>query len=160
MGDTALTLDDGTVVWLRAVGPAADGRPDAGRKQPPAVDGGDGELELPDAFGSAQPVSVDSRMGRALTRGGEVLEEALRPLGGVLGQIHRSLSGGSHRPDEVTVEFGVTLGSDLSLGVFSGNGEASFKVSATWNLGNSNGNGNGNGNSNGSSAGESGGATP
>ncbi|MFF4601341.1 CU044_2847 family protein [Streptomyces sp. NPDC001339] len=164
MGDVALTLEDGTVVWLRADGPAG-GRPDTGRIPPPAVDsehgrggehgkggghgedGGDGELELPDAFGAAQPVSVDtrvdsrvdSRMGRALTRGGEVLEEALRPLGGVLGQIHRSLSSGSHRPDEVTVEFGVTLGSDLSLGVFSGSGEASFTVSATWHLGNGRG---------------------
>ncbi|WP_220127557.1 CU044_2847 family protein [Streptomyces sp. NBRC 110611] len=138
MGDVALTLQDGTVVWLRAEGP------ETGRIPTPAVDSGhagggqggeDGELELPDAFGAAQPVSVDSRMGRALTRGGEVLEEALRPLGGVLGQIHRSLAAGSHRPDEVTVEFGVTLGSDLSLGVFSGSGEASFTVSATWNLG-------------------------
>ncbi|MFE0378933.1 CU044_2847 family protein [Streptomyces inhibens] len=132
MGDVALKMDDGTVVWLRAEEPAAGGHFDAAPDQPPAADG---ELELPDGFGSAQPVSVDSRAARALTRGGEVLEEALRPLGGVLGQIHRSISSGSHRPDEVTVEFGVTLGSDLRLGVFSGNGEASFKVSATWNLG-------------------------
>ncbi|MEU5213058.1 CU044_2847 family protein [Streptomyces sp. NPDC020742] len=137
MGDVPLRMEDGTVVWLRATAPGEPG-PDGGRYQHPAVDGeagGDGELELPDAFGSAQPVSVDSRAARALTRGGEVLEEALRPLGGVLGQIHRSIARGSHRPDEVTVEFGVTLGSDLRLGVFSGNGEASFKVSATWNLG-------------------------
>jgi hypothetical protein len=132
MGDVALKMDDGTVVWLRAEEPVADGHSGAAPDQPPAADG---ELELPDGFGSAQPVSVDSRAARALTRGGEVLEEALRPLGGVLGQIHRSISSGSHRPDEVTVEFGVTLGSDLRLGVFSGNGEASFKVSATWNLG-------------------------
>ncbi len=134
MGDVALKLDDGTVVWLRADEPAAKDPSGADRSGHPA-DGDDGELELPDAFGSAQPVSVDSRMGRALTRGGEVLEEALRPLGGVLGQIHRSIAAGEHRPDEVTVEFGVTLGSDLRLGVFSGNGEASFTVSATWNLG-------------------------
>ncbi|MFE1773247.1 CU044_2847 family protein [Streptomyces sp. NPDC059008] len=134
MGDVALKLDDGTVVWLRAEEPVAKSPSGAGRSVHPD-DGADGELELPDAFGSAQPVSVDSRMGRALTRGGEVLEEALRPLGGVLGQIHRSIASGEHRPDEVTVEFGVTLGSDLRLGVFSGNGEASFTVSATWNLG-------------------------
>ncbi|MGW2630191.1 CU044_2847 family protein [Streptomyces chattanoogensis] len=132
MGDVPLKLEDGTVVWLRAEEPPADGRSGAVPGQTPAPDA---ELELPDAFGSAQPVSVDSRMGRALTRGGEALEEALRPLGGVLSQIHRSISGGSHRPDEVTVEFGVTLGSDLRLGVFSGKGDASFKVSAKWNLG-------------------------
>ncbi|MFI2258336.1 CU044_2847 family protein [Streptomyces tubercidicus] len=144
MGDVALRIDDATVVWLRAEEPAATGRPDAHEHSgvhPPSGDGprqqsdAEGELELPEEFGSARPVSVDSRMSRALTRGGEALEEALRPLGGVLGQIHRSISSGSHRPDEVTVEFGVTLGSDLSLGVFSGKGDASFKVSATWKLG-------------------------
>ncbi|MFI2186240.1 CU044_2847 family protein [Streptomyces sioyaensis] len=144
MGDVALRIDDATVVWLR------DGHPAAGQHSGtherstgqrttdgdrPRHPGDDAELELPDGFGAALPVSVDARMSRALTRGGEALEEALRPLGGVLGQIHRSISAGSHRPDEVTVEFGVTLGSDLSLGVFSGSGEASFKVSATWNLG-------------------------
>ncbi|MEV6565525.1 CU044_2847 family protein [Streptomyces kronopolitis] len=141
MGDVALRIDDATVVWLRDGQPAAERPPrthersaeqqaDAGRGRHP----GD-ELELPDGYGAARPVSVDARMSRALTRGGEALEEALRPLGGVLGQIHRSISAGTHRPDTVTVEFGVTLGSDLSLGVFSGSGEASFKVSATWNLG-------------------------
>ncbi|MEV0370923.1 CU044_2847 family protein [Streptomyces sp. NPDC050636] len=139
MGDLALRIDDDTVVWLRADPPGPLGA-DAAKwhSPPPSADqrpDGDGELELPEAFGSARPVSVDSRMSRAVTRGGEVLEEALRPLSGVLGQIHRSISSGSHRPDEVTVQFGVTLGSDLKLGVFSGKGEASFTVSATWNLG-------------------------
>ncbi|MFD5394441.1 CU044_2847 family protein [Streptomyces sp. NPDC127097] len=143
MGDVALRIDEATVVWLRAEEPAATGRPGthehSGAQPPsgygrPQQSGSDGELELPEEFGSAQPVSADSRVARALTRGGEALEEALRPLGGVLGQIHRSIAAGSHRPDAVTVEFGVTLGSDLSLGVFSGKGDASFKVSATWNL--------------------------
>lgn len=60
---------------------------------------------------------------------------ALRPLGGVLESIHQSLADSARRPDEVTVEFGVTLGTDLSLGVFTGKGEANFTVSATWNLG-------------------------
>lgn len=144
MGDVALRIDDATVVWLRDAQPAAgqrSGTHERSTGQQPA-DGGRGRhpgdedgLELPEGYGAALPVSVDARMSRALTRGGEALEEALRPLGGVLGQIHRSISAGSHRPDAVTVEFGVTLGSDLSLGVFSGSGEASFKVSATWNLG-------------------------
>ncbi|MFD7665754.1 CU044_2847 family protein [Streptomyces sp. NPDC059788] len=137
MGDMPLSIDEGTgegaVVWLHLApaGQAGAARP-AGA--PPEKDD-DGALELPDGFGHSRPVSVDGRVARALTRGGETLEGALRPLGAVLGSIHRSLAAGDHRPDEVTVEFGVTLGSDLSLGVFSGNGEASFKVCATWNLG-------------------------
>ncbi|MFH8410509.1 CU044_2847 family protein [Streptomyces sp. NPDC018019] len=138
MGDMPLSLsdDEETVVWLH-LAPAGADRPDGPAlpgQAPPEKDD-DTALELPDGFGHARPVSVDGRIARALTRGGETLEGALRPLGGVLGSIHRSLANGDHRPDEVTVEFGVTLGSDLSLGVFSGNGEASFKVSATWNLG-------------------------
>ncbi|ROQ35002.1 hypothetical protein EDD98_4056 [Streptomyces sp. PanSC19] len=60
--------------------------------------------------------------------------EALRPLNGVLDGIHQSFASSVQRPDEVTVEFGVTLGSDLSLGIFSGKGEASFTVSASWNF--------------------------
>lgn len=134
MGDMPLRLDDDTVVWLRAepVGAAAPAPAPPAVPQPQTAEP---DLELPEGYGAARPVSVDSRMSRALTRGGAVLEDALRPLGGVLGQIHRSIAGADHRPDEVTVQFGVTLGSDLNLGVFAGKGEASFTVSATWNLG-------------------------
>lgn len=137
MGDVRLTFDDGSVVRLH-LAPEGTGA-DAGKTHGPgpATDTGpSGELALPDGFGSAQPVSVDRRASQALTRGGEALTQALRPLNGVLGGIHRSFSQFAQRPDEVTVEFGVTLGSDLSLGVFSGSGEASFTVSATWNLAN------------------------
>lgn len=144
MGDMALSIDEGTgektVVWLHLAPAGAHGTNGAARPAEPEKpekpeEGDDAGLELPDGFGHSRPVSVDGRVARALTRGGETLEGALRPLGAVLGSIHRSLAAGDHRPDEVTVEFGVTLGSDLSLGVFSGQGEASFKVSATWNLG-------------------------
>ncbi|MER8041584.1 CU044_2847 family protein [Streptomyces sp. NPDC094032] len=145
MGDVRLTFDDGSVVRL-LLAPEGGGKADGLPKSPPAPAGpapagpapagpvAGGELALPDEFGSARPVSADGRATRALTRGGEALTQALRPLGGVLGGIHRSFSQFAQRPDEVTVEFGVTLGSDLSLGVFSGSGEASFTVSATWNL--------------------------
>ncbi|MFT2018893.1 CU044_2847 family protein [Streptomyces sp. 796.1] len=162
MGDLALTFDDGTVAWLHLAPVADDARtaPPAGPGAPPAGPGGAGEggadggpsggppaggdggygaaqpdLELPDGFGGARPVSADSRAARALTTSGEALVQALRPLGGVLESIHHSLATSARRPDEVTVEFGVTLGADLSLGVFSGKGEATFTVSATWNLG-------------------------
>ncbi|OKK03480.1 hypothetical protein AMK26_18490 [Streptomyces sp. CB03234] len=122
MGDVRLTFDDGSEVRLH-LAPGGDVPAGAGD-----------ELDLPAGFGTARPVSADGRTAQALTRGGEALTAALRPLGGVLGGIHRSFAQFAQRPDEVTVEFGVTLGSDLSLGVFSGKGEASFTVSATWNL--------------------------
>jgi NTP-dependent ternary system trypsin peptidase co-occuring protein len=133
MGDVKLKFEDGSVVRLHL----APGSVEASPVEPSEgrADDAAGNLELPEGFGNAQPVSVDGRVTQALSRGGAVLTEALRPLGGVLGGIHQSFTQFAQRPDEVTVEFGVTLGSDLSLGVFSGSGEASFTVSATWNLG-------------------------
>jgi hypothetical protein len=133
MGDVNLTFDDGSVVRLHLTPVVKDAAVSA--KPTPVQQGGAGApFELPPDFGSAQPVSVPARAAEALTRGGEALVEALRPLGGVLDGIHQSFAGSVQRPDEVTVEFGVTLGSDLSLGIFSGKGEASFTVSASWNF--------------------------
>ncbi|GAA4673929.1 hypothetical protein GCM10023324_29060 [Streptomyces youssoufiensis] len=106
------------------------GPPDDPYGQSPGPD-----LELPTGFGGARAVSVDGRTARALSAGGQALANALRPLSGVLESIHTSLADSPRRPDEVTVQFGVTLGTDLSLGVFTGKGEANFSVSATWNLG-------------------------
>jgi len=134
MGDVNLAFDDGSVVRLHLAPALKDSsampQPGTRRHEADASE----PLGLPADFGSAQPVSVNERAAQALNRGGEVLAEALRPLGGVLDGIHQSFTESVRRPDEVTVEFGVTLGSDFSLGVFSGKGEASFTVSATWNF--------------------------
>ncbi|MFI1224652.1 MULTISPECIES: CU044_2847 family protein [unclassified Streptomyces] len=132
MGDMNLTFDDGSVVRLHLTPGTGDA---AARVEPPAGrPEADAPQDLPPGFGTAQPVSVQGRVAQTLSRGGEALAEALRPLGGVLDGIHQSFADIAQRPDEVTVEFGVTLGSDLSLGVFSGKGEASFTVSASWNF--------------------------
>lgn len=136
MEDVKLTFDDGSVVRLHLAAQTSTPTHDPGAGARAVEHDGNpaGELDLPPEFGGARPVSSDGRTARALTRSGQALSDALRPLGGVLSGIHDSVSRFAQRPDEVTVEFGVTLGSDLSLGVFSGNGEASFTVSATWNL--------------------------
>lgn len=135
MGDVKLTFQDGNAVRLHLVPVSGVVHDDAraGARATGDPDPSD-QLELPADYGTAEPVSVGSRTSQALTRGGEALTEALQPLGGVLQGIHHSFARFAQCPDEVTVEFGVTLGSDLSLGVFSGSGEASFTVSATWNL--------------------------
>ncbi|MEV5976431.1 CU044_2847 family protein [Streptomyces sp. NPDC052114] len=132
MGDVTLEFDDGSAVRLH-VFPAQ--RPESAGPEsapPPQDDGGTGAMELPEGFGTAQPVSRNGRAARALARTGEDLADALRPLGPVLGGIHQSFATLPERPDEVTVEFGVKVGSDLNLAVFTGKGEASFTVSATW----------------------------
>ncbi|MBA6437006.1 MULTISPECIES: CU044_2847 family protein [Streptomyces] len=134
MGDVHLTFDDGSTVRLHLAPRTGSTQVPADGSQHGSRTGEPSDLELPEDFGSAQPVSVGSRAAQALTRGGEALTQALNPLGGVLSSIHQSFSQFPVRPDEVTVEFGATLGSDLSLGVFSGKGETSFTVSATWNL--------------------------
>lgn len=134
MGDVNLAFDDGSVVRLHLTPALEDisAMPERGTSQRETE--ASEPLDLPADFGSALPVSVNERAAQALTRGGEALAEALRPLGGVLDGIHQSFTESTRRPNEVTVEFGVTLGSDFSLGVFSGKGEASFTVSATWNF--------------------------
>ncbi|MCF3118701.1 hypothetical protein IPZ68_03105 [Streptomyces arenae] len=134
MGDVTLEFDDGTEVRLH-VFPAQ--RPDTAAPESAAPPkererGGPGTMELPEGFGTAQPVSRNGRIARTLARSGDELAAALRPLGSVLGGIHQSFAALPERPDEVTVEFGVKVGSDLNLAVFTGKGEASFTVSATW----------------------------
>jgi hypothetical protein len=134
MGDVHLIFDDGSTVRLHLAPTTGSTQVPVDGSQHGSRTGEPSDLELPEDFGSAQPVSVGSRAAQALTRGGDALTQALNPLGGVLSSIHQSFSQFAVRPDEVTVEFGATLGTDLSLGVFSGKGETSFTVSATWNL--------------------------
>lgn len=107
-------------VELAAVGepaplPAAAAAPDDG--------------DLPDGFGTATPVA---RGRRAAEVAQDVLKSALSPLGPLLEEVHASVTGTAHPPQELTVEFGVQIGQDLKLGIVGVNGQATMTVSATW----------------------------
>ncbi|MFD7416462.1 CU044_2847 family protein [Kitasatospora purpeofusca] len=118
-----LGLQDGTAVRLRVfpTGTAAErsgGGPD--RRRPPDLDGGE---------------AVSSGAGRraaALAQG--ALRTALRPLVPLLQEVHDTVAAVPSRPQEVSVEFGVQFGSDLSIGIVGGTAESSLTVSATWQL--------------------------
>ncbi|MET7738279.1 CU044_2847 family protein [Streptomyces sp. NPDC005402] len=85
--------------------------------------------------GSAPLVPVASggngRVGRA-ARG--ALREVLKPLVPVLQSVHETVSAMDRRPQQLTVDLGVKVGNDLTLGIVANKGEASLTVSATWNL--------------------------
>ncbi|MFD0415005.1 CU044_2847 family protein [Streptomyces sp. NPDC127108] len=100
---------------------------DVGEAPPIGVpdDGG-----LPAEFGVPGPVS--SGGGRAAALAADTLRATLRPLGPLLDQVHASVSGAEHPPDEFGVEFGVEVGKDLKLGIVGVKGTATMTVSATW----------------------------
>ncbi|MDT0479762.1 CU044_2847 family protein [Streptomyces doebereineriae] len=85
--------------------------------------------------GSAPLVPVagegNGRVGRA-ARG--ALRQVLKPLVPVLQSVHETVSAMDRRPQQLTVDLGVKVGNDLTLGIVANKGEASLTVSATWNL--------------------------
>ncbi|MCQ4084637.1 hypothetical protein NGB36_29695 [Streptomyces sp. RB6PN25] len=62
----------------------------------------------------------------------DALRAMLRPLGPLLQQVHDSITIADHPPNQITVQFGVVVGDDLSLGIVGANGQACMTVSATW----------------------------
>ncbi|GAB2701967.1 hypothetical protein GCM10010442_20110 [Kitasatospora kifunensis] len=74
------------------------------------------------------------RQGRVARVTQDALRASLSPLVPLLQQVHDTVALVPQRPHEVSVEFGVRFGSDLKLGIVGGNGEASMKISATWQL--------------------------
>ncbi|MCU4750057.1 CU044_2847 family protein [Streptomyces sp. G-5] len=72
--------------------------------------------------------------GRVSEIAADALKTALRPLGPVLQHVHDSIAAADNPPQDVSVEFGVQIGQDLKLGIVSGSGQATMKVTATWRL--------------------------
>jgi hypothetical protein len=90
--------------------------------------------DLPPTMGPVDPVG---RPGELVERAGRTLAEVLRPLVPVLESVHKTVSTAVRPPDEMTVEVGLKLSSELHLAIVGGTGEASITVSATWRLGGS-----------------------
>jgi hypothetical protein len=87
--------------------------------------------DLPEGSAEIEPVS---RVGETLEKTGHALAEVLSPLLPVLESVHKTVSTAPNRPDEITVELGLKLSSELHLMIVGGNGEASITVSAKWDL--------------------------
>ncbi|WP_143589865.1 CU044_2847 family protein [Streptomyces africanus] len=85
--------------------------------------------------GSAPLVPVASGSDGRVTRAARgALRQVLKPLVPVLQSVHDTVSAMEGRPQQLTVDLGVKVGNDLTLGIVANKGEASLTVSATWNL--------------------------
>lgn len=106
---------------------------DAGKPAPAAGPAGGDEdrPDLPEGFGTVTPVSA-ARRGRAAVVATEGLRAMLSPLGPLLEEVHRSVTGVSQPPQQLSVTFGIQVGQDLKLGIVGVNGQATMTVSATW----------------------------
>lgn len=79
------------------------------------------------------PVAGDGS-GRVARAARGALRQVLKPLVPVLQSVHETVSAMDRRPQQLTVDLGVKVGNDLTLGIVANKGEASLTVSATWNL--------------------------
>ncbi|WP_431682588.1 CU044_2847 family protein [Kitasatospora sp. KL5] len=128
---------DGQSVRLRTF--PVDG-PDAVADPPPAQvpaqPDASADEQLPPGLGGSAPVGRRTervvRQAAALSR--DALHTALQPLVPLLQEVHDTVASVQDRPHEVTVDFGVQFGSDLSIGIVGSSAQASLTVSATWKL--------------------------
>ncbi|MFJ7336389.1 CU044_2847 family protein [Streptomyces sp. NPDC101116] len=79
------------------------------------------------------PVAVQGN-GRVARAARGALEQVLKPLVPVLQSVHNTVAAMEQPPDQLTVDLGVRVGNDLTLGIVANKGEASLTVCATWNL--------------------------
>lgn len=118
-------FDDGTSVLIEVL--------------PALVAGGEGQSRADDPTSvdlppSSRSVDAVSRVGDTVEKAGRTLAEVLRPLIPVLDSVHQTVSKANQPPDEIAVEIGLKLSSELRLVLVGGTGETSLKVSAKWNL--------------------------
>lgn len=121
MGSRArITFGDGTAVYLEV-----DDAPVVVAETPDGAG-----PALPGGLGTTSAVGVE----RLVDKTGAALTAALKPLMSVLESVHDTVSGSARRPDELSVQLGFKLDSALDLVFVKGHGEASFTVTAKWNL--------------------------
>ena len=63
---------------------------------------------------------------------GEAFRNALGSLGELVGLLEASVGKMPTRPDKVELELGAKISGDCNLWIVSGEGEADFKVSLSW----------------------------
>ncbi|MEW2400263.1 CU044_2847 family protein [Streptomyces sp. NPDC046862] len=79
------------------------------------------------------PVAGDGN-GRVARAAQGALRQVLKPLVPVLQSVHDTVAAMDQRPHQITVDLGVKVGNDLTLGIVANKGEASLTVTASWNL--------------------------
>ncbi|MER6073623.1 CU044_2847 family protein [Streptomyces sp. NPDC001817] len=117
------TFDDGTVLALQVFDalPSAHAGP-----QEEAV----GQESVP-GFGRSRPVA---RGARVVAAAEGALNALLAPLVPLLQRVHDTVAAVPDAPDELSVGFGVRVGSDLKLSIVGATGEATMTINANWRL--------------------------
>jgi len=95
-------------------------------------------LRLPN--GTAIQVEETPMPGTAITRGAvpptqEVSREfadILPTVRGIASSLIESLEGLAHKPDTVSVEFGLKIGGEVGVILTKGTAEANFKLNLSW----------------------------
>ncbi|MFZ0088986.1 MAG: CU044_2847 family protein [Solirubrobacteraceae bacterium] len=87
-------------------------------------------------------VEVDGDQGGRIVRGGRAtdavieasssLDQALAGLGPAVKSILTQLRAGAEWPDELEIEFGVTLSADANVIIARTTGQANFRIAMTW----------------------------
>ncbi|MET9438971.1 CU044_2847 family protein [Streptomyces sp. NPDC006551] len=75
------------------------------------------------------------RGGRSIARAGRSLGEMLDTVGPVADSFVERFKGLANAPDEITLEFGVSLSAEADVVIASTATAANFSVSLTWNRG-------------------------
>ena len=95
-------------------------------------------IELPDGkklyFGgdAKKGLSEVSAKGKLATVTTEKFKSALGSLGELVKILEASIGDLPKRPDKIEMEFGAKLSTDCNLWIVSGEGEAEFKVTLSW----------------------------
>ena len=96
------------------------------------ADGGSVLVEVEDAVAAPGPVTRGGRTDKLVTDAGATLESALDQLGPVVKGVVTRLREAADWPDEVTVEFSITLSADANVIIARTAGEANFRISMHW----------------------------
>ncbi|KNB53958.1 CU044_2847 family protein [Streptomyces caatingaensis] len=99
-------------------GPADDGAPDVVRVE--IADAGDGLVQV-------------ARTGRVVARASRSLADMLAGIRPVAQHLVEGFRGMPDAPDEIGVEFGVSLSAEADVVISTTAAQANFKVSLTWN---------------------------
>ena len=95
-------------------------------------------IELPEGrklyFGgdAKKGLSEVSAKGKIATITTEKFKSALGSLGELVKILESSVGNLPKRPDKIEMEFGAKLSTDCNLWIVSGEGEAEFKVTLSW----------------------------
>ncbi len=102
-------------------------------------------LDVPLADGSSFTVEVEEPRGGAVTRSGrqadtiaragQTFEQALDRVAPAFNVLVAKLRDAAERPDEVEIEFGLKLSTEMGAIIARTGGEANFRVSVRWSRG-------------------------